>query len=136
MLGIPSEASAGRSARARDLEAVADAAHGGDERRPRGVRLDLRAQALHVDVERLRVADVVEAPDAVDQAVARHHPARVEEEVLEQLELLEGEAHLLAPYGALVAVEVEADAGDLEHVAGRGRSRRRALARRGRGQLA
>jgi hypothetical protein len=44
-----------------------------------------------VDVERLGVADVVRAPHAVDQRVARQDAARVLEQDLEELELLQRE---------------------------------------------
>ena len=43
----------------------------------RGVGLDARAQPLDVHVEGLGVADVVGAPDPVDQHVAGQHPAGV-----------------------------------------------------------
>ena len=56
--------------------AVADAADGHDPRRAGRVGFELRTQALDVHVERLRVAEVVRAPDAVDQHVARQHAAR------------------------------------------------------------
>ena len=59
----------------------------------RRVGLDLRPQALDVHVERLGVAEVVRAPDAVDQHVAGEHPAGVRQQELEQLELLERERH-------------------------------------------
>ena len=55
----------------------------------------LVAGPVRLDVERLGVADVVRAPDAVDQLAAREHPARVAEQQLEQLELLERERHRL-----------------------------------------
>ena len=41
------------------------------------VGLDLGPQPLHVDVERLGVADVVGAPDPVDELAAGEHPAGV-----------------------------------------------------------
>ena len=60
-----------------ELEAVADPADRGDDRRGRRVLLDVGAQPLDVHVERLGVAEVVGAPDPVDQHVAGEHPAGV-----------------------------------------------------------
>ena len=77
--------------RALRVELVAQAAHGRQADRVGRVGLDLGAQALDVDVEGLGVADVVGAPDAVDQLAAGEHAAGVAQEVLEQLELLERE---------------------------------------------
>ena len=56
-----------RAGPAQPLVPVADAAHGDDPRRGAGSVLDLRAQPLDVHVEGLGVADVVAAPDPVDQ---------------------------------------------------------------------
>src|SRR5439155_12909807 len=53
-----------------------------------GILLHLLAQPLHVDVERLRVAEVVRAPDLGDHEVPREEPPFSLEEHLEQLELL------------------------------------------------
>src|SRR3954467_10327744 len=49
------------------LELVAEAADGNDVAGRGRFRLDLRAQPLDVDVQRLGVPDVVGAPDAVDE---------------------------------------------------------------------
>ena len=67
------------------------------------VRLDLLAEALHVDVERLRVAEVVGAPDLLDQEVPGEEPALPAQERLEELELLRRERDRLAPDADLVA---------------------------------
>src|SRR5674476_1475500 len=61
----------------RVLELVAQTAHGDDELRVRRVRLDLGAQALDVDVQRLGVTDVIATPHPVDELHPGQHPARV-----------------------------------------------------------
>ena len=58
----------------------------------RWVRLDLRAQPFDVDVERLGVADIVAAPDAVDELHPGEHAAAVAGATAQQLELLSGNA--------------------------------------------
>src|SRR5713226_2802698 len=71
------------------LVAIPDAADRDDAGGIRRIVLDLGSEALDVHVERLRVAEVVRAPDAVDEHVACQDAARVGEEELEELELLE-----------------------------------------------
>src|SRR4051794_17478522 len=71
------------------VELVAQPAHRDEVLRLAGVGLDLGPQPLHVDVEGLGVADVVGAPDAVDELAAGEHPSGVAQEHLEELELLE-----------------------------------------------
>ena len=66
-------------------------------------------------VEGLGVAVVVRSPDAVDQHVARQHPAGVGEEQLQELELLEREGNPFAAHRNLVASGVETHRADLEH---------------------
>ena len=70
-----------------------------------------------MDVERLGVADVVAAPDPVDQRVAGQHPPGVGQQHVEQLELLERQRQRLAGDGDRVLVGVE------RHVADRDRRR-------------
>ena len=82
----------------------------------RGVALDLGAEPLDVHVERLGVAEVVRAPDPVDEHVAREHPARVRQQELEQLELLERQRGDLAAHPDLVARGVDPHVADLELV--------------------
>ena len=91
----------------------------------RRVVLDLGPQALDVHVERLGVAEVVRAPDAVDEHVAGQHPAGVRQQQLEQLELLQRQRDELAADGHLVARGVEADVADLEHLGRCASARRR-----------
>src|SRR5699024_10987275 len=71
------------------LELVAEPAHCGEQPRLRGIDLDLRPQTFDMDVEGLRIADIVLTPDAVDELSAGHHSPGVAHEDLEQLELLE-----------------------------------------------
>ena len=96
------------------VEAVADPPDGGDQLGGRRVLLDVGPQPLDVDVEGLRVAEVVGAPDAVDQHVAGEQPAGVLHEQRQQLELLAAEVDLVAPDEHQVAVDVDLDAAGLE----------------------
>ena len=57
----------------------------------------LRAQARHVDVQRLRGAEPVHVPDLVDEPLARHHRAGLAHQQLEQLELAPREVELGSP---------------------------------------
>src|ERR687897_90226 len=68
-------------------EPVSDVAHGPDEHLVVGAQL--RAQPAHVDVHGPRAAEVVVAPDLLQQLRAGEDAARVLREVLEELELLE-----------------------------------------------
>src|SRR3954451_24031240 len=77
------------------LELVAEAADRLQVHRRTRLGLDLRAQPLDMDVEGLRVADVVRAPDPVDQLLAGEHAADVAQQQLEQLELLQRQLHRL-----------------------------------------
>src|SRR5664280_2838109 len=70
-------------------ELVSDVADRADERFVLGP--ELRAQPAHVHVDRPCAAVVVIAPDLLQQLGAGKHPARVLGQVLEQLELLEGQ---------------------------------------------
>ena len=70
-------------------EPVADVAHGADQRLVLGA--ELGPQPPDVDVDRAGAAEVVVAPDLLQQLRPGEDPARVLGEELEQLELLEGE---------------------------------------------
>jgi len=70
-------------------EPVADVAHGADQRLVLGA--ELGPQPPDVDVDRARAAEVVVAPDLLQQLGAGEDPARMLGEELEQLEFLEGE---------------------------------------------
>ena len=61
------------------FELVTQATHGDEVLRTRGVFLDSTAQPLDVNVEGLGVADVVAAPQPVDELIARQHPPCVAE---------------------------------------------------------
>src|SRR5699024_4656625 len=83
----PRSPSCGASpASAAGFELVAQPAHGDQALRVAGVVLDLRAQALDVHVEGLRVADVVGSPDPVDELAAGEDAIDVAQQHLEQLE--------------------------------------------------
>ena len=74
-----------------------------------GVRLDLGAQPLDVDVERLGVADVVTAPDAVDELHPGEDPSGVAQQHLQQLELLERQRGRPPSDGDRVPLDVHPD---------------------------
>src|SRR5690606_9110648 len=59
------------------VEFVTQPAHGDQIDGGTGVGLELRAQPLHVHVEGLGVADVVGAPDPVDELTAGEHATRI-----------------------------------------------------------
>src|SRR3990170_6400320 len=86
-------------------EAVADVAHGLDE--DARARLDLAAQTADVDVDGAGAAEVLVAPDTVEQRLAREHLAAVRHQKAQQLELLEREAHRLLADEDLVVRQVD-----------------------------
>ena len=98
---------AGAGRRVGDLlvELVADVADGADHRLVLGA--ELGAQPPHVDVDGAGAAEVVVAPDLLQQLGAGEDPARVLGEVLEQLELLVGEVERAAAELGRVAVLVD-----------------------------
>src|SRR6478752_9025065 len=96
------------------LSLVAEAAHGDDVDRVRRVGLSLGSKALDVEVERLRVAHVVAAPDAVDELHAGQDATGVAEQHLEQLELLERQGHRPALDADGVALDIHAHRSRLE----------------------
>src|SRR6266545_5467999 len=55
-------------------ELVAQAAHRDEVHGPVGVLLDLSTEALHVDVEGLRVAEVLRSPHIVDEELPGQEP--------------------------------------------------------------
>src|SRR5699024_2403370 len=97
------------------LELVAKPAHCGEQPRLRGIDLDLRPQTFDMDVEGLRIADIVLTPDAVDELSAGHHSPGVAHEDLEQLELLERHGQLFTADGHDMAFDVDAHSPGLEH---------------------
>ena len=99
---------AGRSL-LRAVDLVAEAAHGGQVPGMGRILLDLGAHALDVHVEGLRVADVIGAPDAVDELVSGHHAPLVLHEVFEQFEFLEREEHAFAAHGDLMLADLHGD---------------------------
>ena len=99
------------------VELVADVADGADQRLVLGA--ELGPQPAHVDVDRAGAAEVVVAPDLLQQLRAGEDPARVLGQVLEQLELLVGEVERAAAQLGGVAVLVD------DELAGLGDARRR-----------
>ena len=101
-------------------EAVADAAHGLDQRRLLRIVLDLRPQPLHGRVDEARVAQVVVVPDQLEQQLARESPALAAARARAAAELGRRQLQLLAalPGGEPVRVDLEpgdADRGAVAH---------------------
>src|SRR4051812_38361054 len=91
------------------LELVAEAANRDDVARRGRLGFHLGAQPLHVDVQSLGVADVIGTPDTVDELAAGEHPARIAQQQLEQLELLQRQLHRRPVDGDHVAFDVHPD---------------------------
>src|SRR4051794_13603958 len=87
-------------------ELVADVAHRADERL--ALRTELRAQASYMYVDSAGAAEVVVAPDLLQQLGAGEDPARVLCEALQPLELLERPAARRSPDARLVPRPVAA----------------------------
>src|SRR6516164_7783696 len=75
---------------------VAHAPHGEDVLGDRGVGLDLGPQAPDVDVDEAAVAEVVVAPDAVEQLLAAEHLVGAGRELAQEAELRPGAVDLFA----------------------------------------
>src|SRR5580704_5624235 len=106
----PTWATRARSGRGlRSLVAVADTTHGRDVFGVLRVVLDQRAQSLDVHVERLGVADVVTAPDAIDEYFTGQDPSGVLEQEPQERELLLAQFDLFAVDVAAPRVDVHAD---------------------------
>src|SRR5215472_9563394 len=75
--------SAGAPNLANRLELVAKPADGHDVPRIRRLGLNLRAEPLHVNVQRLGVANVVSTPDPIDELHPGEHAAGVAQQNLE-----------------------------------------------------
>src|SRR5215203_833013 len=110
------------------VELVADVAHGADQRLVLGA--ELGAQPPHVDVDGAGAAEVVVAPDLLQQLGAGEDPAGVLGEVLEELELLVGQVQ--RPPAQLRGVAVLVD----DQLAGLGHAAVAAVGGGGRGQPA
>ena len=113
----------------RQHEPVADVADGADQRLV--LRPELGAQPPDVDVDGAGAAEVVVAPDLLQQLVAGEDPAGVLGEVLEQLELLERQVERALPDLGGVRRVVDHDLAGPDHVvvAPRRRRARRAAGR-------
>src|SRR5579859_2433497 len=96
----------GNGAPPSDAERVPDATDRVDEL-VISVDIDLVAQVADIDVDEVRFAEEIRAPDAVEDLVARMDFVRIHEQELEQRELLRGELDRLAGADDLVRVSVE-----------------------------
>src|SRR5947209_248864 len=98
-------------------EAVAEPSHGHQVGRRLRVALDLLPQPLDVDVEGLRVTEVVGSPHLGDQEITGQQSPLPPDEQRQQPELLGCEPHLLAPHPHLVALHVELHRAAAQHLA-------------------
>ena len=71
-----------------------------------------------MDIERLGVANIIGAPDAVNELAAGKYAAGVAQQVLQEVEFLEGHGNRLARDGNGVAFHVHLDAAALEDLLG------------------
>src|SRR6266849_8656557 len=76
-------------------QSVTSAAHCLDQTRA-AAQLELVAQVLDAHVDQVRVAEVVEAPDILQDLLAREHLAGMTQEQLEQLVLARGQLQQIA----------------------------------------
>src|SRR5690606_20606496 len=97
-------------------EAVADIADRADERLPLGTELGPQPPDVHI--HRAGAAVVVHPPHLLEQLLARHHSAAVLHEVLEQLELLEGQVQRTATRADRPAVLVDHHVGHADRAPG------------------
>src|SRR6516165_3221173 len=90
-------------------ESVADSPDGYDVTRLGRVRLDFRAQAIDVGVDRVLKRIVGRSPDMVEQLSSREYSRRVAHEVGEEVEFLRGQVEGQAgpPRGALIEVDLQ-----------------------------
>ncbi len=102
---------------ARRFQHVTDAAHGVDHRG--AVAVDLLAQVADVELDDVRVAAEVVAPHPVEDLRLRQHPARVEHQVAQQVELGRGELHEFLAAVHLAGVLVHDQVTDRDRVTGR-----------------
>src|SRR5215469_13291549 len=89
-----------------DAERVPDATDRVDEL-VIGVDVDLVAQIADIDVDEIRLAEEIRAPDAVEYLVARVDLVRIHEQELEQRELLRGQFDRFARAHDFVRVAIE-----------------------------
>ena len=106
----PRNGPATRRVTAGNGEAVAHAPDRLDQARRCGVGLDLRPQPLDGDIDEARVAQVVVAPDPLEQLLTAEHLAPVAGERQQQLELRGREAQIAAVAAGLKAGRVDLDA--------------------------
>src|SRR3954453_6760005 len=85
-----------------------------DERGSRRIGLDLRAEAADRDIDEPRVAQVVVAPDPVEQRVAAQHLAGMARQLRQEVELRTGQCDVLAVSGDGASGEVDDDGPEME----------------------
>src|SRR6185437_16387296 len=78
----PARRASGDDRRASEVELVTQTADGHQVLGVRRIRFDLAPKPFDVDVERLRVADVVGPPDPVDELAAREYATGVAQQQL------------------------------------------------------
>src|SRR5665647_1638430 len=93
---------------------VADAAHGDDDLGVLRVVLDLRTQALDVDIDQTRVAGVPITPHLLEQHLTGEHLPRLACEGNEEVELQRGQRQWLALAFDRMAGHVDMQVADLE----------------------
>ena len=74
-----------------------------------GVGFDFGAHTLDMHIQGLGVTDIVRAPNTVDQLMAGHDTTLVLHEILQQLELLEREEHVLPAHRDLMFAHMHGD---------------------------
>src|SRR4029077_12123546 len=107
-----------RSGRPSVREPVADAGHGEDVVRTRGLRLDLPAQVPDVDVDDARLDGVFVAPDGVEDLLAAQDLAGVAGQEGEQVELRVGQLDLVARLVDAALVDIDHELAELEPAPG------------------
>src|SRR5690348_6146286 len=96
------------------VEHVSDLADRADQRRAE--RIELPAQVADVGLDDVRVAGEVVLPHVLEDLPLREHPPRVVQEVPQQRVLRGGQIDPRLPAVHLVAVLVERDVGEPQHV--------------------
>src|SRR6266542_4492386 len=95
---------------------VPGAADGQEELRQRGIRLHLRAQPAHRDVDESRVAQEVIAPDAVEEDFPGEHLAWSLGQLHEEVELGPGQRDVLPVTAHRAAVDVDPERSQVDRL--------------------
>src|SRR5579872_6776936 len=96
-------------------ELVAESMNGPDQRRQAPGLFDLGAQAMHVHVNRSFVTIEIEAPDALEQPVARERDAGVSRELEQQRELARLESNVGPVDACLARARIDLEAAELKN---------------------